>query len=662
METTVKSINYFILLLLLGWNSLQGQSQFKFNDVAEKKFLAALREYEHKDYADAALSFENLVSSPFHQRTTASGVMLGKTYLRLNQHEKTISFLKKFLLQYPHSRYVDGALYTLGIAYSENGSYEDAAYAFLTTMEITNDSKTSRRALSRLEQIVVEKIPEQKILSLITKQTNQENRILLKLLLTSKQYKSAEFIKAKSTLEPLIKEAVDSKYRDKVNTLVKKLEREYEIKIGVLLPLMKSLPASPFREIGEELLKGIQFAVDEFNSRDDTDFKIVLEVIDTERNVDKAANAVKNLSNKKDLLAIIGPVFSNEVQACVPIADEYRIPLITPTATANGLASAGEFVFQTNPDFNTRGRAMATFAIKDLGLVNLAVVSPNEPSNKSMTESFILEAHKLGGNVIAVEWYQKGVSDLSDQFKNLREIGLTSANEPMISFGSKFTTEDKIKVIKAGAEPRLVDSLLNIGGCVGINSLFGKRGKRIADSLNLKYYLPSTRIDSMDIPVNSIHGIFFPVSTSEEIGIILPQLSYYNIRTQVLGSSEWYDERKLEQNAVYANGSIFFTESFVDYQLKVVSDFLRRFQKQVGDQPTNNCLFGYDAMSLIVKEIKQSSITREKLKLSLSRVKGFQGVHSKINLQNQRVNSELQILKYLNGNIIKIGEVSVSGN
>ncbi len=662
MGTTLKSIRYLIVLFLLSWNLLQGQSEYKFNESAEKKFIDAIKAYERKAYTSAALSFENLINSPVHQRITASYIMLGKTYLRLNQPEKTIYSVKTFLHQYPKSKYVEAANYTLGIAYSEIKNYEEAVSAFLTTLELTNDSNTSRRALSHLEQIIIEKISQPTLSSLISKQTNHENRILLKLLLASKQYRLAEFNKAKKTLESLIREGVDTKYHDKIKSFAQKLEKGFEIKIGVLLPLMKSQPASPFREIGEELLNGIQFAVDEFNSRDDTDIRIVLEVIDTERNLEKAANAVKSLSNRKDLLAIIGPVFSNEVQSCAPLADEYQIPLITPTATANGLAATSVFTFQMNPDFITRGKLMATFAIKDLGLVNLAVISPNEPSNKSMAESFMSEVRKLGGNVIAIEWYQKGSTDLSNEFKNLRKIGLASVNEPMVSFGSRFTTEDKIVILKAGAEPRLVDSLLNAGGSIGINRLFGKRGKHIADSLNLKYYLPSTRVDSMDIPVNSIHGIFFPVSSSEEISTILPQLSYYNIRTQILGSSEWYDERELHKNAVDAEGSIIFTESFLDYRIKVVSDFILKFQQKKGTQPTNNCLFGYDAMVLIIKEIKQGSLTRERLRLSLSRVKGFQGVRSKITLQNQRVNSELQIIKYLNGKIIKIGEVSVQAN
>jgi len=66
-------------------------------------------------------------------------------------------------------------------------------------------------------------------------------------------------------------------------------------------------------ECGEEMLNGIKLATDEHNQ--DAMPKVRLEVRDTERDAGVAAREISLLCAESQIIAIVGPVFSNEVAA-----------------------------------------------------------------------------------------------------------------------------------------------------------------------------------------------------------------------------------------------------------------------------------------------------------------------------------------------------------
>jgi hypothetical protein len=178
----------------------------------------------------------------------------------------------------------------------------------------------------------------------------------------------------------------------------------------------------------------------------------------------------------------------------------------------------------------------------------------------------------------------------------------------------------------------------------------------MAESLGLPLQIEPFYLDSLQYPVTSIQAVFSPISSSSEIGIITSQLTYYNIKTTILGSGEWNDPNELDLNKRYAEGVIFSSDRWVensyDYNL-----FAPKFSKATQRQPTDNVLFGYDAMSLVLTQILNGGTTRERLTELLGKVSSFPGYHSKISFTEDRVNSHLNILQYKKGKVFKIDEV-----
>lgn len=650
---TVKGYTLFVILVL----SLSGIAQtIQFNNEAEKYFSEAIEKYKNAKYDSSLIFFQKIAKMPLNHRSTAALIMLSKNYYKLQNYNESIETAKKFLTQFPQSNYVDDAYFTIGCSQYKLGDYTNSFYSLLNSIMITKDKKLYNNTLNFLQIISRENLPEETLNQIAHKNENREIYDLIIALYSKKLYDYGSVKQSRNLLRKVIEHPISDKYRSFVGEVWKILQKKYPLKIGVLVPLMGNYSDSPFSEVGNDVLAGIQIATEKFNANKDNDYEIVLDVRDTERMPSRAVSELNDLIKQNErILCVIGPIFSNEALVCAEVAQKNRILMITPTATSNGITSIGDYVFQANPDYRNRGKALARIAVDHLKLVNLAVISPNESSSKSVVENFINEATQLGANIVATEYYEKGAQDLSEQFLNLRKVSTNL--EPVVSFSNKVNTLAKMKLLRAGIDSELLDSLIDTGGVIGVNRLFGKKGRAIADSIGLVYYYPNNYSDSVYFEINSIHGILFPISSSEEIGIIAPQLSYFNIKTQILGTSEWYDENELKNNKNYLDNLIFISEFYIDEEDENTKSFIENYKSRFKNLPTKNSYYGYDIMNLITNLIKQGNINQELLKKRLSEVRDFSTLHSKITFGSDRVNSQFNILKLSNGKIKKIGDL-----
>ncbi|MBI3579535.1 MAG: ABC transporter substrate-binding protein [Ignavibacteriales bacterium] len=153
--------------------------------------------------------------------------------------------------------------------------------------------------------------------------------------------------------------------------------------------------------------------------------------------------------------------------------------------------------------------------------------------------------------------------------------------------------------------------------------------------------------------------MFFPIAGPEEIGIVASQLRYFNFQTHVLGTGNWNDLSELEQNRNYTNGVVFSSDAYWEETDQLYRNFDGKFEAAYNKKPTRNALFGYDAMKLLLRVIKQGATRRAEIASALSAVHNFIGVHSKISFRNSRVNSFLTLMQFKNRALKKIGEIDV---
>ena len=658
--TLTKIVITGLLGLLLNRVTLLAQDEVVFSQSDEESFLLGTKQYGQNDFKEAYLSFQKVIEDPVrNQRTTAALIMSAKTLFQLHSFRESIRLLKDFLDTFPQSNYAEDAHYTLALNYYRLNRYPDVASELLIVLESGKERKTFLRSQRIFENVASEFLTAQEIKDLLYFSKTERSKKLLTLHLAELEFDQGLYTESMAHAREVLSGKEDPLSAQRARSLLVRVQSGTSVKLGVILPLMqKTDGASREKKLAYEILDGIKYAVDEYNLKNAKQgVTVVIDVRDSEKDPLVAAREIQPWLDDKEFIGIVGPIFSYEVSPVAGIANSRKIPLITPTATDNGIAAVGDYVFQANPDYSTRGKAMAQYAVLKLGLKNLAVVAPSFQPSSAIADSFVQESIRLGARIISDKRYFKGATDLRYLFSAMRREAAVFGNEQSIDFKGTVSYPEIIKRLSAiGVRKSTIDSLAEKQGKVIVQRLFGQNGKAIADSLGIPLQVEPFYLDSLQYPLTSIQAVFSPISSSSEIGIITSQLTYYNIKATILGSGEWNDPTELDLNKRYADGVIFSSDRWVENSY-AYGQFTSQFFQATQRQPIDNVLFGYDAMALVLTQILNGGTTRERLTDLLAKVSDFPGYHSKISLTENRVNSYLHILQYKKGKISKIDEV-----
>jgi branched-chain amino acid transport system substrate-binding protein len=181
--------------------------------------------------------------------------------------------------------------------------------------------------------------------------------------------------------------------------------------IGVMLPLEINSNGEYNSQPSAEILEGIKFAVHEFNKL--SSHKIGLLIRDTKKDINQIKKIREEFTSLNSLVAIIGPIFSNEVRAALKEFDDYDIPIISPTATDDDLTSLSHNFFQANPPFSVRGKVMAQYIFYVENKRIVSVINSIEGYSPILAGSFISEFEKLGGKIQKKESFKDNYTDFS---------------------------------------------------------------------------------------------------------------------------------------------------------------------------------------------------------------------------------------------------------
>jgi len=410
---------------------------------------------------------------------------------------------------------------------------------------------------------------------------------------------------ATSLLEDFLSKNPKSPYAPQAEDLWSRAKSAHPVglRIGVILPLSGAMVNE-----GQGLLRGMEFAVREFNATAQEPLQLV--VRDSQGKMVKAVNAARDLIDNERVVALLGELESDKTVALALVAAQSGAPLVAPTATEKGIASLGPMIFQANSSLELRARRLAQYAVQQLRLRTFATLAPEDDYGREMVEEFVGTTEGLGGTLLAQQWYARGPKGLAKALDAIREAGLQKARE---------------------------------------DSLLAKRDTAVAKDSEGQ---PQEK--ELPPPVTSIDGLFLPVY-SEDIPYIAPQLALRDIRTQLLGGDHWFDLDILRSNQSYVNGVIFTRDKYPVEDDPAFRDFRNRFRREMGTTPERFEIYGYDAMRVVLQTLRGGATTRERLGQALSEVANFQGVGGKITFRNSgRVNSEVNLLQFKDGRLLPI--------
>lgn len=653
-----------ILLLVgvLGFAEARSQSatdSIAFDAEGERSFVQAMRALQSGQADSAAAIFQDhLRRFPRGHRWTGAMIMEAKALYQAGRPRESIRRLRDLLDISPTTLYVYDAHYTLGLNYYRLSRYEESALEFLYVRQGSRDSLLTSRSELMLQVLMSEHLTPAQMEGLRSGATDSTVIALISLSTAEMYQREGDTRRAIELLKGLVTQSEGQPYIEQGATLLRRLEEGRVLRIGAVLPLMLQSQRPGVREIGLEFLEGMTIAIDEFNKRSMT--KVALEVRDTQRDPAGAARAVSELADDESVIAVLGPITSDEVFASAGIANAKGVTLLTPTATANGISAIGPYVFQGNPDYDTRGRAMVAFAWDRLGARTFAVLAPTDAVGKLMADGFISEVKTRMGDLVGVQWYYAGSTDLRSQLEEIRRTALKRKEVPIVDFIRGIDHGLVNTMVLAGASQQVVDSLMEVGGSMSVDSLFPVNGRLLADSLKIPTRLPEIKYDSLGIAVDSIDAIFVPIASSEEIAVVSSQLSLYNFQTNVLGTGDWHEPAELDRNRRYTNGVYFSVDGVPEPGSKEYRTFAAAYTAVMKRPPTINAFFGHDAAAVLLQAIERGANLRPEIADALATVRSFRGLHGRISFLTNRVNGALTVLQYVNGAITKVGEVDLT--
>jgi ABC-type branched-subunit amino acid transport system substrate-binding protein len=288
----------------------------------------------------------------------------------------------------------------------------------------------------------------------------------------------------------------------------------------------------------------------------------------------RARDETYGLALDPNVIALIGPLTSREVVAAATIAEDYHLPLITSAATAAGIPNLGRFILRNAMTSASQATTIGRYAVEVLNLQSFAILYPDNPYGTELADAFAREVTTLGGTVICRAPYKRGAVDFGP------EIRMVIASDPQ---GQLYTDAD------------LTES-------------------RTARRKLLNDYSPG------------FDAIYLP-GYAEDVGLLVPQLAYYNIdAVQVLGSHNWESIELIRRGEHFVNGAIFTHGFFVDSPHTDIAEFVAAYRRAYGEQPTLFSAQAYDSMEMILSSLLQGARSRKEILDGILSLQNFPGV------------------------------------
>lgn len=196
------------------------------------------------------------------------------------------------------------------------------------------------------------------------------------------------------------------------------------IKVGVYMDL--SGQTSSF---GQSSVNGMKMAADEINKAGGVNGRqIELVIEDDQGRPEQAATVVTKLINQDKVHAVLGEVASSNSLAAAPIAQQAKIPMITPSSTNPKVTAVGDYIFRVCFIDPFQGDVMAKFAANTLKAKTAAIMlDVNSDYSRGLTQFFEASFSSLGGQVVQKQSYTQTDRDFSGQLTSIR-----SANPDVI--------------------------------------------------------------------------------------------------------------------------------------------------------------------------------------------------------------------------------------
>lgn len=172
---------------------------------------------------------------------------------------------------------------------------------------------------------------------------------------------------------------------------------------------------------GTSTHRGVMLAFDEVNESGGVQGKKIQVVsVDDQGKPEEAATAITKLITQDKVVAVLGEVASSRSIAMAPIAQQYKVPMISPSSTNPKVTELGDYIFRVCFIDPFQGLVMARFATEKLKIKRVAILrdSKNDYS-VGLADVFTESFKKMGGTIVEDKSYSAGDIDFKSQLTSI---------------------------------------------------------------------------------------------------------------------------------------------------------------------------------------------------------------------------------------------------
>ncbi|MFJ8267142.1 ABC transporter substrate-binding protein [Peribacillus asahii] len=187
-------------------------------------------------------------------------------------------------------------------------------------------------------------------------------------------------------------------------------------KFGVI-----SYLTGPGAAYGEAITNGFKLAQKEINKEGKVKIDLVIE--DSVGKQEQALSAAQKLMSDDEIVALLGPTLSTEMNVVGPEADLNGIPIMGTSTTAVGIPQIGEYVFRNSIPESLAIPAAMKKAVEKYDVKKVALLYGNDDVlTKSGYDTMKEEVEKMGLEVVTTQTFQKGQSDYNAQLTKIKSL------------------------------------------------------------------------------------------------------------------------------------------------------------------------------------------------------------------------------------------------
>jgi ABC-type branched-subunit amino acid transport system substrate-binding protein len=574
-------------------------------DMAAALFDSAESLYEANSYMNALIAYRRYLDLyPYGSKADLALTRAAAIYAEQKNHDAERMAYQRLIEEHPASPYVADAMVKILITLYNEGNLRQVilqaseiirktdskshlfhTYAILGDTYLSLDSPRDailfyyfayqKASAPKEENIlfklntVVSQLRTEDILSLLLRIDDAFLRSYLMYQLGAIRYEKQNYKEALKVFSEFIENFPDHERAQAAQSLIEEINARFVFKrrqIGCLLPL-----SGLYEKFGRRALRGIQFALDQFNSQSNQpDFELIVNDTGSEPQI-----AIRELSqlDAEGVALILGPIMTGEDAARA--AQQKKIPIITLTQKP-GISELGDYVFRNFLTPQMQIDTIVPYVVNTLGVERLAILYPEDRYGNTFMTLFKDKVIAYGATVVAVEPYKPDQTDFTAQIAKLSNWD-QSANAMMDN-----------------------------------RRRHGLRGQN--------RHVKSEVIVDYD-------AIFIP-DVPEKIALIAPQLAFFDIdNVLLLGTNLWHSDKLIQMAGEYVQDAILADVFYAEGSNENVQEFIMRFEAVYGQRPDFIEALAYDAAMIAFQAASNPRVeSRKDLMDELRNLYNFEGI------------------------------------